>query len=62
MQLYSFKNDYSEGAHQRILQVLTETNLVQTDGYGEDIYCQKAQELIKEKLQNSDVHIHWQIS
>jgi threonine aldolase len=59
MQIYSFKNDYSEGAHERILQALAETNLVQTDGYGEDIYCQKAQELIKEKLQNSEVDIHF---
>jgi threonine aldolase len=59
MQIYSFKNDYSEGAHERILQALAEINLVQTDGYGEDIYCQKAQEFIKEKLQNSDVDIHF---
>ena len=59
MQIYSFKNDYSEGAHERILQALAETNLVQIDGYGEDIYCQKAQEFIKEKLQNSDIDIHF---
>lgn len=59
MQIYSFKNDYSEGAHPRILQALAETNLVQTDGYGEDIYCQKAIELIQEKIENSSADIHF---
>lgn len=28
--MYSFKNDYSEGAHSRILNALVETNLEQT--------------------------------
>lgn len=57
--IHSFKNDYSEGAHPRILQALAETNLVQTDGYGEDIYCQKAIELIQEKIENSSADIHF---
>lgn len=30
--MYSFKNDYSEGAHPNILQALVETNLVQESG------------------------------
>ena len=34
--MYSFRNDYSEGVHPQILQALTETNLVQTCGYGMD--------------------------
>ena len=32
--MYSFRNDYSEGAHPQVLQALTDTNLVQTCGYG----------------------------
>ena len=28
--MYSFRNDYSEGAHPQVLQALTDTNLVQT--------------------------------
>ena len=31
-----FNCDYSEGAHERILKKLAETNLEQTPGYGED--------------------------
>ena len=45
----SFKNDYSEGCHPRILEALTKTNLVQQDGYGADEYCAEAANLIKEK-------------
>ncbi len=37
--MYSFRNDYSEGAHPVVLQALTETNLLQTSGYGTDDYC-----------------------
>jgi threonine aldolase len=53
----SFKNDYSEGCHPRILEALTKTNLVQ-DGYGADEYCEIAANLIKEKAKapNSAVH------
>lgn len=31
--------DYAEGAHERVLRRLFETNLEQTPGYGEDLYC-----------------------
>lgn len=56
--MYSFKNDYSEGAHPRILQALAESNYEQEDGYGEDRYTRKAIELLKEKLGRTDVDIH----
>jgi threonine aldolase len=57
--MYSFKNDYSEGAHPRILNALVESNYEQVDGYGLDIYTLKAIELIKEKIgiDNIDVHL-----
>ena len=32
--MYSFRNDYSEGAHPKVLKALTETNFQQTRGYG----------------------------
>ena len=32
--MYSFLNDYSEGAHPRVLEALNQTNLIQTVGYG----------------------------
>jgi threonine aldolase len=57
--MYSFKNDYSEGAHPRILHALLETNLEQDEGYGEDRYSQRAKELIKDKLGTADVDIHF---
>jgi threonine aldolase len=57
--MYSFKNDYSEGAHPRILNALLETNLEQDEGYGEDSYSRKAIELIKEKIGTDDVDIHF---
>ncbi|MDR3583893.1 MAG: aminotransferase class I/II-fold pyridoxal phosphate-dependent enzyme [Desulfosporosinus sp.] len=56
--MYSFKNDYSEGAHPRILNALLETNFEQVDGYGEDCYTQKAVELLKQKIGRNDLDIH----
>ena len=49
---YSFKNDYAEGCHPRILEALANTNFVQQGGYGLDDYCLEAEELIKEKIKN----------
>lgn len=56
--MYSFKNDYSEGAHPRILNALIESNLEQEEGYGEDRYTRKAVELLKERMGRTDVDIH----
>lgn len=56
--MYSFKNDYSEGGHPRILNSLVETNLEQTEGYSTDIYTQRAIELLKKKMNCEDVDIH----
>ncbi|OAA89350.1 threonine aldolase family protein [Clostridium ljungdahlii] len=56
--MYSFKNDYSEGAHPRILNALVESNMEQTSGYGEDIYTEKAVELLKQKIKQNNAHIH----
>ena len=58
MEIYSFKNDYSEGAHPAILQKLVETNLTQTIGYGEDEFCDEARELIKKQLKK-EAEIHF---
>ena len=56
--MYSFKNDYSEGAHPRILSALIESNMEQTEGYGEDNYTRKAIELLKQRINRSDIDIH----
>lgn len=57
--MISFKNDYSEGAHSRVLEALIKTNFEQTDGYGEDPYTLEAYELIKEKIQCKDCNIRF---
>ncbi|WP_027376991.1 threonine aldolase family protein [Kaistella palustris] len=49
---FSFKNDYSEGCHPRILEALFSTNLSQQGGYGLDDYCQNAEISIQEKINN----------
>ena len=41
-----FENDYSEGAHPKILEALTKTNYESLSGYGSDEYCEKAKEKI----------------
>lgn len=56
--MYSFMNDYSEGAHPRILNALMESNFEQVEGYGEDCYTEEAVELIKQRIRNNDVDIH----
>jgi len=57
--MYSFKDDYSEGVHPRILDALEESNMVQDEGYGEDKYTRKAIELLKQKIKHGNVHIHF---
>ncbi len=58
MTKFSFKNDYSEGFHPQLIEALSKTNLEQQEGYGEDIYCEKARAAIKAKTenQNSDIY------
>ncbi|MBX4263439.1 threonine aldolase family protein [Clostridium estertheticum] len=56
--MYSFKNDYSEGAHPNILKALVKSNMVQTEGYGEDKYSIGAIKLLKDKLKCNDIDIH----
>lgn len=58
MSMYSFNNDYSEGAHPRILQALVESNLQQEIGYGQDSFTNKAVEVLKEKMKSDEVDVH----
>lgn len=57
--MYSFLNDYSESAHPAVLQALVDSNMEQSVGYGMDEHCQHAIALIREKLQNNSVDIHF---
>ena len=57
--MISLQNDYSEGAHPSILTLLTQTNLEQSAGYGEDAYCLQAAAYIKQHLQAPQAAIHF---
>ena len=57
--MISFKNDYSEGAHPRILKTLVETNMEQVEGYGLDRFCLEAIGLLKQRINREDVDIHF---
>ena len=57
--MYSFRNDYSEGAHPQVLQALTDTNAVQTVGYGMDPYCQAAADTIRRLCAAPDADVHF---
>lgn len=56
--IYSFNNDYSEGAHPQILKSMMETNLTQNPGYSMDPHTAHAKTLIQKEIQRSDVDIH----
>lgn len=55
---YSFANDYSEGCHPSILKSLTEQNLIQQAGYGDDEYTQHAVQIIRQLTQVPDIGVH----
>lgn len=54
-----FDSDYAEGAHERILQRLLQTNEEQTPGYGEDAHCKNAARLILEHCGRPDAQVHF---
>lgn len=54
-----FHNDYSEGCHPKVLEKLTATNLEQTPGYGEDLYCRQAADMIRKVCERDDLAVHF---
>lgn len=56
---YSFKNDYAEGAHPRILEALIQSNLIQQNGYGLDEYSLNAENIIRQKMNNPKEKVHF---
>ena len=54
-----FNSDYLEGAHPRVMARLAETNMVQTPGYGEDEYCERARGLIRDLCQAPEAAVHF---
>lgn len=56
--MHSFKNDYSEIAHPKILKYMMDLGLEKNIGYGEDKHSEKAKDNIKKHLKRTDVDIH----
>ena len=57
--MISFESDYIAGAHPKILERLAETNMESLVGYGEDRYCQMAEEKIKKACNRPDAKVHF---
>ncbi len=57
--MYSFLNDYSEGAHPRVMDALIETNEAQSVGYGMDEYCRIASDAIYKRIGTLSPDIHF---
>jgi len=56
--MFSFKNDYCEGAHPRILEALVKTNMIQQEGYGLDDHTLNAKKKIQDLIGSDDAEIH----
>ena len=54
-----FECDYSEGACLEIIKKIEETNMEQTQGYGEDKYCKTAREKIKKICKSPNAEIQF---
>lgn len=54
-----FNNDYSEGCHSAVLDMLQRTNLEQTAGYGMDPYCDKAAGIIRSLCGDDSLAVHF---
>lgn len=56
--MYSFKNDYSEGAHPRILEALLKNNDNQEEGYGLDRHTLAFKKIIQGMCGDPDCDVH----
>ena len=57
--MLSFENDYSHGAHEKILQRLIETNMDAQVGYGFDEYTESAKEKIRQACGCPDAEVYF---
>ena len=57
--MLSFENDYSQGAHEKILQCLVETNREAASGYGTDPYTERAKEKIRKACECPQAEVHF---
>lgn len=57
--MHSFMNDYSEGAHPRVLELLSKSNFEKNIGYGLDVHSDTAKKFIMREIGREDVDIHF---
>ena len=55
--MVSFASDYNNGAHQKVLQHLIDTNSERSESYGDDIWSRQAREKIRQACQCPDADI-----
>lgn len=54
-----FDCDYMAGAHPEVLDAIVRNNLVQTPGYGNDAFCDRAKALIREACGAPDADVYF---
>ena len=54
-----FDSDYLEGCFPEILRKLEETNFEQTPGYGEDVFCEHAKNVIRRVIGAPEADVHF---
>ena len=54
-----FECDYTTGAHPRILEALVNTNTEGCPGYGVDIHCERARDMLRELCQAPEAGVHF---
>ena len=54
-----FRNDYSTGAHPRVLQALAEAGQTCYPGYGEDPWCERAADTIRALCRAPEARVHF---
>ena len=54
-----FINDYSEGAHPRVMRALLDSNMESTSGYGTDPYCESARAALRARFACPEADVHF---
>ena len=57
--MYRFTNDYSEGAHEKILEAIVKYNREGNFGYSTDPHCHRAAELIRREAGAPQAAVHF---
>ena len=59
--MISFRNDYSEGAHPKILAALEQNNLTTTCGYSMDDFCAEARGIVRARFSCPQADVHFMV-